>query len=309
MFAKLRTSLQRTREHLSNSLARLFLGKKAIDAELLEQLKTQLLLADLGVAATQRILASLSLRLERDQLKDGAQLGQALQEELISLLSPYAQPLQLEAHKPFVILMVGVNGNGKTTTIGKLAHKLKQEGRSVLLAAGDTFRAAAVEQLQIWGERVDAPVVAQHSGADSASVLFDAFQSARAKNIDVVLADTAGRLHTKQHLMEELKKIKRVLAKLDPTAPHEIMLILDASTGQNALNQAKEFHSALGVTSISLTKLDGTAKGGILFAITEELQLPLRLIGVGEGVEDLRAFEPQAFVAALLDIPNEPADD
>ncbi|HEY0634637.1 MAG TPA: signal recognition particle-docking protein FtsY [Gammaproteobacteria bacterium] len=275
--------------------------KKTIDSELLEELETRLLTADLGVEATQTIIADLTQRVARNQLADSDALFAALREDMAALLAPSSKPLTIPAEKrPFVILMVGINGAGKTTTIGKLAKRLQGEGKSVMLAAGDTFRAAAVEQLQVWGERNDIAVIAQHSGADSASVIFDAVQAAKARNIDVVIADTAGRLHTQSNLMEELKKIRRVMGKLDATAPHEVLLVLDAGTGQNALNQAQQFHQAIGVSGIVLTKLDGTAKGGIIFAIARKLALPIRFIGVGEQIDDLRVFDANEFVDALL---------
>ncbi len=303
-FARVKQGLSRTRAGLSDGLAGLLLGKKTIDDDLLDEIETQLLTADVGVEATRKILDAITARLKRKELADSDALYAALQQEMAAILqkSDGGGGFHIDpAQKPYVILMVGVNGVGKTTTIGKLAKKLQQEGKSVMLAAGDTFRAAAVEQLQVWGERNSIPVVAQHSGADSASVIFDALQSARAKGVDVLIADTAGRLHTKSNLMEELGKVKRVMGKLDPTAPHEVMLVLDAGTGQNALNQAQQFHEAVGVTGLTLTKLDGTAKGGIVFAIAAKMQLPIRFIGVGEKIDDLRAFEAAPFVKALFD--------
>jgi fused signal recognition particle receptor len=301
LFARLKAGLRRTSSNFSEGLGNLFLGKKVIDDELLDELETQLLLADVGIDATQTIIGNLTKRVSRKELADAQALYRALQEELKTLLGPCAAPLVIDSsRKPYVILMVGVNGVGKTTTIGKLAKRYKDEGKSVLLAAGDTFRAAAVEQLQVWGERNQVPVVAQHSGADSASVLFDALQAAQARGTDVLIADTAGRLHNKDNLMEELKKVLRVLRKLDPTAPHEVMLVLDAGTGQNALAQAKHFQEAVGVTGITLTKLDGTAKGGIIFAISRLCGLPIRFIGVGEQAEDLRVFDADEFIRALF---------
>ena len=300
-FSRLKSGLKRTSSNFSDGLGNLFLGKKAIDDDLLEELETQLLVADVGIEATQDIIAKLTQRVSRKELSDSDALYSALQEELAGLLVHSEKPLQVDvSHQPYVILMVGVNGVGKTTTIGKLAKRFQAEGKSVMLAAGDTFRAAAVEQLQVWGERNDVPVIAQHTGADSASVLFDALQAAKARGTDVLIADTAGRLHNKDNLMEELKKVVRVLGKLDETAPHEVMLVLDAGTGQNALSQAKHFQEAVGVTGITLTKLDGTAKGGIIFAISKQLKLPIRFIGVGEQVDDLRPFEAEDFVAALF---------
>ncbi len=303
-FERLKQGLGRTRAGLSDGLSGLLLGKKAIDDDLLEEVETQLLMADVGVEASRRVLDAITARMGRKELKDSEALYSALQEEMAAIVRPAdaSEGLIIDGtKKPFVILMIGVNGVGKTTTIGKLAKKLQQQGKSVMLAAGDTFRAAAVEQLQVWGERNNIPVVAQHTGADSASVIYDALQSAQARGMDVLIADTAGRLHTKSNLMEELAKVKRVMAKLDPEAPHEAMLVLDACTGQNALNQAQQFHEAIGVTSITLTKLDGTAKGGIVFAIASKLALPIRYIGVGEKIDDLRPFEAEAFVKALFD--------
>lgn len=303
-FARVKQGLTRTRAGFSDGLASLLLGKKTIDDDLLEEIETQLLVADVGVEATAKILGALTERLHRKELNDSDALYEALQEELANIVKPADSGGGLvidTSKKPYVILMVGVNGVGKTTTIGKLAKKLQMEGKSVMLAAGDTFRAAAVEQLEVWGERNNIPVVAQHTGADSASVIFDAVQSAQAKGVDVLIADTAGRLHTKSNLMDELTKVKRVMAKLDDTAPHEAMLVLDAGTGQNALNQAQQFHEAVGVTGITLTKLDGTAKGGIVFAIASKMGLPIRFIGVGEKIDDLRPFEAGEFVRALFD--------
>ena len=303
-FTRVKQGLGRTRAGLSDGLAGLLMGKKAINDDLLEEIETQLLVADVGMHAATAIIAAITERMNRKELKDSDALYDALQEEMAAILrcSDDGGGLQIDSSKaPFVILMVGVNGVGKTTTIGKLAKKLQQEGKSVMLAAGDTFRAAAVEQLQVWGERNNIPVVAQHTGADSASVIFDALQSAQSKGVDVLIADTAGRLHTKSNLMDELSKVKRVMAKLDNSAPHEVMLVLDAGTGQNALNQAEQFHQAVGVTGITLTKLDGTAKGGIVFAIASKMGLPIRFIGVGEQIDDLRPFEADEFVRALFD--------
>jgi fused signal recognition particle receptor len=299
-FSRLRHGLGRTSDNLVQGLGTLFLGRKEIDVELLEELESRLLLADVGVDATLEIIDRLTQRVSRKELTHPDALQQALQEELLTLLKPCEQPLEVQGHKPYVILMVGVNGVGKTTTIGKLARRYMSEGRSVMLAAGDTFRAAAVEQLQVWGERNGVPVVAQHTGADSASVIFDALQAAQARNVDVLIADTAGRLHNKDNLMEELKKVVRVMGKIDPEAPHEVMLVLDAGTGQNALAQADHFRQWVGVSGISLTKLDGTAKGGVIFAIAKKLGLPIRFIGVGEAVEDLRPFQAEQFIEALF---------
>ena len=300
-FSRLKSGLSRTRNSFTKGLSVLVLGNKTIDDELLEELETLLLTSDVGVEATQEIIGNLTERLERKQLKDGDALYDALKEDMLRLLEPSNQALEVDTAKaPFVILMVGINGVGKTTTIGKLAQKFKQEGKSVMLAAGDTFRAAAVEQLQAWGNRNDVPVIAQHSGADSAAVIFDALQAAKARKVDVLIADTAGRLHTQTNLMEELRKIHRVMAKLDEEAPHEVMLVLDSGTGQNALSQAKQFQEAVKVSGITLTKLDGTAKGGIIFAIAKQLGIPIRFIGIGEGVDDLREFNADDFVTALL---------
>lgn len=302
-FSRLKQGLKRTTDSFSSGMGTLFLGKKEIDEELLEELETQLLIADVGVEATQGIMDSLAKQVSRHELADPQALYRGLQKELAELLEPSREPLQIdETKKPYVILVVGVNGVGKTTTIGKLSKRFQTQGKSVMLAAGDTFRAAAVEQLQVWGERNSVPVVAQHTGADSASVIFDAVQAAQARNIDVLIADTAGRLHNKDNLMEELKKVVRVMGKLDSTAPHEVMLVLDAGTGQNALSQARAFQEVVGVTGITVTKLDGTAKGGIIFAISKQLQLPIRFIGVGEKIDDLRPFAADDFVAALFNI-------
>ena len=299
-FQRLRHGLGRTSDNLVQGLGTLFLGRKEIDAELLEELESRLLLADVGVDATMEIIDHLTRRVSRKELTRPEALQAALKEELLALLKPCEQPLAVQGHKPYVILMVGVNGVGKTTTIGKLARRYMGEGRSVMLAAGDTFRAAAVEQLQVWGERNQVPVVAQHTGADSASVIFDAVQSAQSKGVDVLIADTAGRLHNKDNLMEELKKVVRVMGKLDDSAPHEVMLVLDAGTGQNALAQAAQFQQWVGVSGLTLTKLDGTAKGGVIFAIARKLGLPIRFIGVGEAAEDLRPFEAVEFIEALF---------
>ena len=299
-FSRLRRGLGRTSENLVQGMGTLFLGRKEIDEELLEELESRLLMADVGVDATRDIIAHLTQRVSRRELTHADGLHAALRAELLALLKPCEKPLQVTGKKPFVILMVGVNGVGKTTTIGKLAKRYMAEGRSVMLAAGDTFRAAAVEQLQVWGDRNAVPVIAQHTGADSASVLFDALQAAQARKVDVLIADTAGRLHNKDNLMEELKKVVRVMGKLDPEAPHEVMLVLDAGTGQNALSQAAQFQQWVGVTGISLTKLDGTAKGGVIFAIAKKLGLPIRFIGVGEAVDDLRPFQAEQFIDALF---------
>ncbi|ERI51723.1 cell division protein FtsY, partial [Pseudomonas sp. EGD-AK9] len=301
-FARLKQGLSKTSASLGEGMASLFLGKKAIDDELLDELETRLLTADVGVEATTAIIGNLTRRVARKELADSGALYKALQEELVGLLKPVEQPLLIDAGKqPYVILVVGVNGVGKTTTIGKLAKKLQLEGKKVMLAAGDTFRAAAVEQLQVWGERNQIAVIAQHTGADSASVIFDAVQAAKSRGIDVLIADTAGRLHTKDNLMEELKKVRRVIGKLDETAPHEVLLVLDAGTGQNAINQAKQFDQTVNLSGLALTKLDGTAKGGVIFALAKQFGLPIRYIGVGEGIDDLRPFQAQAFVQALFE--------
>ncbi|WP_434571166.1 signal recognition particle-docking protein FtsY [Pseudomonas sp. Z3-8] len=300
-FARLKQGLSKTSASIGEGMASLFLGKKVIDDELLEDIETRLLTADVGVEATSVIIQSLTQKVARKQLTDADALYKSLQGELTSLLKPVEKPLVIASqNKPFVILVVGVNGAGKTTTIGKLAKKLQLEGKKVMLAAGDTFRAAAVEQLQVWGERNKIPVIAQHTGADSASVIFDAVQAAKARGIDVLIADTAGRLHTKDNLMEELKKVRRVIGKLDAEAPHEVLLVLDAGTGQNAINQAKQFNQTVELTGLALTKLDGTAKGGVIFALAKQFGLPIRYIGVGEGIDDLRTFEAEPFVQALF---------
>lgn len=301
-FARLKQGLSKTSASLGEGMASLFLGKKAIDDDLLDDLETRLLTADVGVEATTAIISNLTKRVARKELADSGALYKALQEELVTLLKPVEQPLVIDTTKqPYVILVVGVNGVGKTTTIGKLAKKLQLEGKKVMLAAGDTFRAAAVEQLQVWGERNNIAVIAQHTGADSASVIFDAVQAAKSRGIDVLIADTAGRLHTKDNLMKELKKVRRVIGKLDETAPHEVLLVLDAGTGQNAINQAKQFNQTVNLTGLALTKLDGTAKGGVIFALAKQFGLPIRYIGVGEGIDDLRPFQAQAFVQALFE--------
>ncbi|MGP2517898.1 signal recognition particle-docking protein FtsY [Yersinia sp. 2545 StPb PI] len=298
-FARLKRSLLKTKQNLGSGFMGLFSGKK-IDDDLFEELEEQLLIADVGVETTRKIITSLTEHASRKQLKDAEALYGKLKEEMSEILSKVDKPLDVSGKNPFVILMVGVNGVGKTTTIGKLARQFQAEGKSVMLAAGDTFRAAAVEQLQVWGDRNKIAVVAQHTGADSASVIFDAIQAAKARGIDVLLADTAGRLQNKAHLMEELKKIVRVMKKLDGDAPHEVMLTLDASTGQNAVSQAKLFNEAVGLTGITLTKLDGTAKGGVIFAIADQFGIPIRYIGVGEGIEDLRPFKADDFIEALF---------
>ena len=300
-FGRLRDGLSRTRSKLSDGLGAVVLGRKEVDASLLEEVETQLLTADVGLEATDAIIDGLRARLGRKQLADADEFMAALREELRAILAPCDKPLVIDtSKKPFVILMVGVNGVGKTTTIGKLAKRYQGEGHSVMLAAGDTFRAAAVEQLQVWGERNAVPVVAQDTGSDSASVIFDAYQSAKAKGVDILIADTAGRLHTKDNLMTELEKIVRVLKKQDPRLPDEILLVLDSTTGQNALVQADSFHKSTTLTGLALTKLDGSAKGGVAFALAKRLGIPLRFIGVGEKIDDLRPFNAHDFVAALF---------
>ncbi|HHF3993356.1 TPA: signal recognition particle-docking protein FtsY [Haemophilus influenzae] len=299
-FSRLVKGLLKTKQNIGAGFRSFFLGKK-IDDELFEELEEQLLIADIGVPTTSKIIKNLTEHASRKELQDAELLYQQLKVEMADILESVAQPLEIDStKKPYVILMVGVNGVGKTTTIGKLARKFQAEGKSVMLAAGDTFRAAAVEQLQVWGERNHIPVVAQSTGSDSASVIFDAMQSAAARNIDILIADTAGRLQNKNNLMDELKKIVRVMKKYDETAPHEIMLTLDAGTGQNAISQAKLFNEAVGLTGISLTKLDGTAKGGVIFAIADQFKLPIRYIGVGEKIEDLREFNAKEFIEALF---------
>ncbi|MGU9935358.1 signal recognition particle-docking protein FtsY [Enterobacter asburiae] len=298
-FARLKRSLLKTKENLGSGFISLFRGKK-IDDDLFEELEEQLLIADVGVETTRKIIANLTEGASRKQLRDAEALYGLLKDEMGEVLAKVDEPLNIEGKTPFVILMVGVNGVGKTTTIGKLARQFEQQGKSVMLAAGDTFRAAAVEQLQVWGQRNNIPVIAQHTGADSASVIFDAIQAAKARNVDVLIADTAGRLQNKSHLMEELKKIVRVMKKLDEDAPHEIMLTIDASTGQNAISQAKLFTEAVGLTGIALTKLDGTAKGGVIFSVADQFGIPIRYIGVGERIEDLRPFKADDFIEALF---------
>jgi fused signal recognition particle receptor len=299
-FTRLKQGLTKTRQNLGGGLFSLFSGKK-IDEALFEELETHLLLADVGVETTTKIITSLTESASRQQLKNAEALHDLLKAELKKIIEPVTQPLVIpSSNSPYVILMVGVNGVGKTTTIGKLAKQFQAEGKSVMLAAGDTFRAAAVEQLQVWGDRNDVPVIAQHTGADSASVIFDAISSAKARGVDVLIADTAGRLQNKSHLMEELKKVVRVMKKLDVNAPHEVMLTLDAGTGQNALSQTKLFNEAVGLTGLVLTKLDGTAKGGVVFAVADKHAIPIRYLGVGEGIDDLRPFNDNDFIDALF---------
>ena len=303
-FSRLKKGLFKTKQNIGSGFLNLFRGKK-IDDALFEELEEQLLIADVGFDTTQKIIGALTQQASRKELKNADALHELLKQEMKSILDGVDKPLNIDSHKPFVILMVGVNGVGKTTTIGKLARQFQQQGKSVMLAAGDTFRAAAVEQLQVWGERNNIPVIAQHTNADSASVIFDAIQAAKAKKIDVLIADTAGRLQNKSHLMDELKKIVRVIKKQDETAPHEIMLTIDAGTGQNAISQTKLFNEAVGVTGMALTKLDGTAKGGIIFSVADQFNIPIRYIGVGEKIEDLRPFVADDFINALFDQTEE----
>lgn len=301
IFSSLAQGLKRTRSALVDGIAGVFTKKSSIDAELLNELETKLLVADVGVSVTHKIITELKAKLKKQRDLDVATVMQTIKQQLTDILLPCSQKLIIhDKTSPFVILFIGVNGSGKTTTIGKLAKQLQSSGKKVMLAAGDTFRAAAVEQLKVWGERNNVPVIAQQAGADSAAVLYDALQAANSRNMDVLIADTAGRLHTQANLMAELKKIKRTLQKIDPATPQELLLVLDATIGQNALNQAKQFHDAVGITGLCITKLDGTAKGGIIFAIAEELKLPIRFIGVGEGIEDLKDFSANEFVEALF---------
>ena len=303
LWARLNTSLAKTRNQIATGVGDLLLGEREIDADVLDELETSLLVADVGVEATESIMESLKARVGRRELGDTRALHAALGDELTDMLVPVAEPFTVGTERPFVVLVVGVNGAGKTTLIGKLASRLGEQGFSVLLAAGDTFRAAAIEQLTAWGERNAVPVIAQRQGADSASVIYDAIQAAKARSIDVVLADTAGRLQAKVGLMAELNKIKRVMARLEGGAPHEVLLVLDAGVGQNALSQVAEFDKAVGVTSLAVTKLDGTAKAGVILAVAAATGLPVRFVGIGEGVDDLETFEPRPFVDALLAAP------
>jgi fused signal recognition particle receptor len=299
MFSRLKQGLRRSRQQFGSKFGELMLGKKVIDDELLEDIQTQLLLADIGIDTSQKIIDNLAQQVRRKELTQPDVLLERLQQLLVDILTPVAKPLVID-HKPHVVLFVGINGSGKTTTIGKLAKQFQQQGKKIMLAAGDTFRAAAIDQLKVWGDRNDIPVIAQAPGADSAAVVFDSLEAATARDIDILIADTAGRLHTQTNLMEELKKVTRVIKKIDDTAPHSTLLVLDASTGQNALQQAKQFHEAVQLDGICLTKLDGTAKGGIIFAIADQLKLPIYYIGIGEGIDDLRPFEPADFVQALF---------
>ena len=301
LFARLKDGLKKTRTKLGGGIGDLLLGKRVIDDDLIDGIEMQLLTADIGVEATQEIMETVRNKVSRNELQTIEALTNLIKDKLKEIITPSEKPLVIDStHKPYVILMVGINGAGKTTTIGKLAKKLQGEGKSVILAAGDTFRAAAVEQLQVWGERNHIPVIAQHTGADSASVIYDAVQAAKSRHIDIVIADTAGRLHNKDNLMEELKKVARVMKKLDDTAPHEVMLVLDSGTGQNAIMQAEVFNKIISVSGITLTKMDGTAKGGVIFAIAKKLQLPIRFIGIGEKIDDLRTFNADDFIDALF---------
>lgn len=301
-FKRIKSGLAKTRASLSTGIANLFLGKKELNADVLEEIENLLLTADVGVETTQQLIKSLTDKLARKELNDTQAALQCLQNDMVAILKPCEAPLTLaDSIKPYVMLVVGINGSGKTTTIGKLANHFKQAHKNVLLAAGDTFRAAAIEQLQVWGTRNQIPVIAQQPGADTAAVIYDALEAARARHVDILIADTAGRLHTQSNLMAELQKVKRVLTKLDPSAPHEVLIVLDATLGQNALAQVKQFNQAIGVTGIALTKLDGTAKGGIIFSIANQTKIPIRYIGVGEGIDDLQPFHADEFVKALFE--------
>lgn len=300
-FSRLKQGLAKTRATLTNGMANLFLGKKELNTELVNEIEIALLTADVGVETTEELIKSLTQKLARKELNDAQAAFKNLQDDMKQILHAADVPLTIpDSTKPFVILVVGVNGSGKTTTIGKLASLFKQNQKSVMLAAGDTFRAAATEQLQIWGERNQIPVIAQQPGADPAAVIYDAMEAATARHMNVLIADTAGRLHTQSNLMAELQKVNRVLKKIDPTAPHEVLIVLDATLGQNALNQVKQFNKDIGVTGIALTKLDGTAKGGIIFAIAKQTKIPIRFIGIGEDISDLRPFNAAEFVEALF---------
>lgn len=300
-FSRLKQGLTKTRASLSTGLSNIFLGKKKIDADLLGEIETALITADVGVETTEELIQKLTQKLARNELSDSEAAFHCLQDEMKKILEPCAKPLEIPAEqKPFVVLVVGVNGSGKTTTIGKLAHYYQNNNKKTMLAAGDTFRAAAIEQLQVWGQRNNIPVIAQQPGADTAAVIYDAVEAAKARDVDILLADTAGRLHTQSNLMSELQKVKRVAGKIDPTAPHEVLIVLDATLGQNALNQVKQFNEAVNVSGIVLTKLDGTAKGGIIFAIAKATGIPIRFIGVGEGIDDLRPFHAEEFISALF---------
>lgn len=300
-FSRLKLGLAKTRASLTTGLANIFLGKKELNDDLLSEIETALLTADVGVETTNQLINTLTQKLARKELNDAQAAFACLKQEMLQILAPCSKPLSIASHQPFVILVIGVNGSGKTTTIGKLANHYKNEQKNVLLAAGDTFRAAAIEQLQVWGERNNIPVIAQQPGADTAAVIFDAVEAAKARQVDLLIADTAGRLHTQSNLMAELQKVKRVIGKVDATAPHEVLIVLDATLGQNALNQVRQFNQAIGITGIVLTKLDGTAKGGIIFAIAKETGIPIRFIGVGEGIKDLRPFVAEDFISALFE--------
>lgn len=300
-FSRLKQGLAKTRASLSSGLANLFLGKKELNEALLTEIETALLSADVGVETTEQLIQTLTQKLARKELSDADAAFTCLQQEMLQILTPCSKPLTITEQKPFVILVIGVNGSGKTTTIGKLANYYKNENKNIMLAAGDTFRAAAIEQLQVWGERNQIPVIAQQSGADTAAVIFDAVAAAKARQTDLLIADTAGRLHTQSNLMAELQKVKRVISKVDASAPHEVLIVIDATLGQNALNQVRQFNQAIGITGIVLTKLDGTAKGGIIFAIAKETGIPIRFIGVGEGINDLRPFVAEEFIGALFE--------
>lgn len=299
-FSRLKQGLAKTRASFTSGLANIFLGKKELNAELLTEIETALLTADVGVETTEQLIRTLTQKLARNELSDADAAFNCLKQEMLQILTPCSKPLDIGTHKPFTILVIGVNGSGKTTTIGKLAHYYQGELKKIMLAAGDTFRAAAIDQLQVWGERNNIPVIAQQPGTDTAAVIFDAVQSAHAKAMDLLIADTAGRLHTQSNLMAELQKVKRVIAKADAAAPQEVLIVLDATLGQNALNQVRQFNQAIGITGIVLTKLDGTAKGGIIFAIAKETSIPIRFIGVGEGINDLRPFNAEEFINALF---------
>jgi fused signal recognition particle receptor len=301
LFNRLKQGLSKTRTSLTNKISALFLGKKELNVDLLNEIEMILLTADVGIETTEQLIQHLTKQLARNELNNADIAIQALKKEMRHILQPCYIPLSIPAHiKPYVILVIGINGSGKTTTIGKLAFQFTQNHKKVMLAAGDTFRAAAIEQLQIWGQRNHIPVIAQQAGADTAAVIYDSMEAAKARGVDILLADTAGRLHTQAHLMNELQKIKRVIKKMDETAPHETLIVLDATLGQNALNQVKQFNDAIGVTGIALTKLDGTAKGGIIFTIAKQTGIPIRYIGIGENIDDLRPFNADEFIDALF---------
>jgi fused signal recognition particle receptor len=300
-FSRLKQGLAKTRASFSSGLASLFLGKKELNDDLLAEIETALLSADVGVETTEQLVKTLTQKLARKELNDAQAAFTCLKQEMLNILTPVSKPLSIQGHKPYVILVIGVNGSGKTTTIGKLANYYKKDHNNIMLAAGDTFRAAAIEQLQVWGERNQVPVISQQPGSDTAAVIYDAVQAAKARETDLLIADTAGRLHTQTNLMAELQKVKRVIGKVDAAAPHEVLIVLDATLGQNALNQVRQFNQAIGITGIVLTKLDGTAKGGIIFAIANETGIPIRFIGVGEKIDDLRPFNADDFINALFE--------